>query len=135
MFILIFHFPFFPHYTGKHCSSYRPLQGQCQQIVNGTAQLWRTVDCYCPFWKYECCSSWCKQFAKCLSQTSTWKERCARKFSLFRSGFTITTTAIRNESYPRNFKVKYCGWRPWRRIFSIKITLLHSGPGNITNGL
>ena len=133
------HFMYFLlNYTGRLCSSYRSLKFQnCQQIVNGTAQLWRTVECYCSSWRKTCCLSWCLQFALCLRQTSTWKKRCRRTFYSFRSsGFTIITTAIRNDSYLRNFKVKSCGWSPSHRVsFAIKIALQNSGSGNTTNGL
>ena len=124
------------HSTGIFCNSYQPLEGNCEQIVNGTAQLWRTVKCHCSSWKDKwCCSSWCKQSATCLSQTTTWKERCARKFYRYRyrpSLFTITPTAIRNDSYPRKIVIKSCGWR--RAFFTIKITIQNSGSGNTTNG-
>ena len=122
------------HSTGISCPSYRPLKGNCEQIVNGTARHWRTVDCYCPSRKNMCCPSWCKLFAKCLSQTSTWKERCARKF-YFSFRFTVTTTAIRNDSCPRTFKVKFCRWWFRRKVVAIKITLENSVSGNRTNGL
>lgn len=131
-------------YTGKQCS-YEELnlaeleKKNCQQIVNGTAKRWLTMEC-----RYQCRSTLCKYFALCLDQTSEWEKLCSKKFDWFRlyskSPFDIATAAVGIDvSYLRNIHVKFCRTRRKGRrrieIWAIKITEHECESRKTTKGL
>lgn len=125
--------------TGYDCSSFESLKlqdlanGNCQQIVNGTAQQWLTVECKMNKYHqnddyFQCSSSLCKHFASCLHQTPEWKSLCTWKFLWFRfSRFDVTTAAGGiNATFLKNIQVQYCGkkrqhWKYLVQTVAIKI--------------